>query len=138
MAIEAALRESDGVNRASVSAERVVGSPYLEVHLQRDEIARYGLSIEAVQNTVAAAIGGVEVTRTVEGRERYPVRVRYQRERRDDIESMLNVLVSTPTGAQIPLADLATIEFQRGPQMIRSENTFLTAYVTFWCGEWFC
>jgi len=131
LAIEAALRESDGVNRASVSAERVVGSPYLEVHLQRDEIARYGLSIEAVQSTVAAAIGGVEVTRTVEGRERYPVRVRYQRERRDDIESMLNVLVSTPTGAQIPLADLATIEFQRGPQMIRSENTFLTAYVTF-------
>lgn len=131
LAIEATLRESPGVNQASVSAERVIGSPYLEVHLQRDEIARYGLSIAAVQNTVAAAIGGMEVTRTVEGRERYPVRVRYQRERRDDIESMLNVLVSTPSGAQIPLAELATIEFQRGPQMIRSENTFLTAYVTF-------
>ena len=110
----------------------------LEVHLQRDEIARYGLSIEAVQNTVAAAIGGVEVTRTVEGRERYPVRVRYQRERRDDIESMLNVLVSTPTGAQIPLADLATIEFQRGPADDPFGKHLLNRLRNLWCGEWFC
>ncbi|WP_194756397.1 efflux RND transporter permease subunit [Aliidiomarina indica] len=131
LAVESVLRESPGVNPNSVNAERVVGSPYLEIHLDRDQIARYGLRIEAVQNTVAAAIGGVEVTRSVEGRERYPIRVRYQREQRDDIEAMYNILVATPNGAQVPLSELAEIRFERGPQMIRSENTFLTAYVTF-------
>ncbi|EHR41915.1 efflux RND transporter permease subunit [Alishewanella jeotgali] len=129
--IEQALRNAAGVNHNSVSAERVVGSPYLEVLLDRERIARYGLSVSAVQNTIAAAIGGVEVTTTVEGRERYPVRVRYQRELRDDPDAMASILVTAANGAQIPLSELATIEFARGPQMIRSENTFLTAYVTF-------
>ena len=129
--IERVLRESEGVNAASVSAERVVGMPYLEINLLRDQIARYGMSIESVQNTIAAALGGVEVTRSVEGRERYPIRVRYQRERRDDIESMYESLVTTARGAQIPLSEVAEITYTRGPQMIRSENTFLTAYVTF-------
>ncbi|TRW48877.1 efflux RND transporter permease subunit [Aliidiomarina halalkaliphila] len=131
LAIESVLRTSPGVSSGSVNAERVVGSPYLEIHLNRDQIARYGLRIQSVQNTVAAAIGGVEVTRSVEGRERYPIRVRYQREQRDDIEAMYNILVATPDGTQVPLSELAEIRFERGPQMIRSENTFLTAYVTF-------
>jgi Cu(I)/Ag(I) efflux system membrane protein CusA/SilA len=129
--IERVLRGSAGVNGASVSAERVVGKPYLEINLLRDQLARYGLSVEAVQNTIAAVLGGVEVTRSIEGRERYPIRVRYQRERRDDIESMYETLVTTANGAQIPLSEVAEITYTRGPQMIRSENTFLTAYVTF-------
>ncbi|RUO24337.1 acriflavine resistance protein B [Aliidiomarina minuta] len=129
--IEGVLRDSEGVNAASVSAERVVGKPYLEINLRRDQLARYGLSVEKVQNTIAAALGGVEVTRSIEGRERYPIRVRYQRERRDDIESMYETLISAANGAQIPLSEVAEITYTRGPQMIRSENTFLTAYVTF-------
>ncbi|WP_431355330.1 efflux RND transporter permease subunit [Pseudidiomarina mangrovi] len=129
--IERVLRESNGVNSASVSAERVVGKPYLEINLKREQLARYGLSVETVQNTIAAAIGGVEVTRSVEGRERYPIRVRYQRERRDGIEAMYDTLITTASGAQIPLSEVTEIKYERGPQMIRSENTFLTAYVTF-------
>lgn len=131
IAIEGVLRESPGVNSGSVNAERVVGSPYLEIHLDRDAIARYGLSVYAVQNTINAAIGGVEVSLSVEGRERYPIRVRYQRELRHDIDAMYDILVTTGNGAQIPLSEVADIRFERGPQMIRSENTFLTAYVTF-------
>lgn len=129
--IEQVLRTSGSVNAASVNAERVVGNPYLEVNLLRDQIARYGLSVETVQNTFAAAVGGVEVTRSIEGRERYPIRVRYQRERRDDIESIYDILITAANGAQIPLSEVAEIRYERGPQMIRSENTFLTAYVTF-------
>ncbi|MGX5913252.1 efflux RND transporter permease subunit [Aliidiomarina sp. Khilg15.8] len=129
--LERVLRGSDGVQSASVSAERVVGKPYLEINLLRDQLARYGLSVETVQNSIAAAIGGVEVTRSIEGRERYPIRVRYQRERRDDIDSMYDTLITAANGAQIPLSEVAEIRYERGPQMIRSENTFLTAYVTF-------
>ena len=129
--IEDVLRGSAGVNGASVSAERVAGKPYLEINLLREQLARYGLSVETVQNTIAAALGGVEVTRSIEGRERYPIRVRYQRERRDDMQSMYDTLITAANGAQIPLSDVAEIRYERGPQMIRSENTFLTAYVTF-------
>ena len=129
--IEGVLRGSAGVNGASVSAERVAGKPYLEINLLREQLARYGLSVETVQNTIAAALGGVEVTRSIEGRERYPIRVRYQRERRDDMQSMYDTLITAANGAQIPLSDVAEIRYERGPQMIRSENTFLTAYVTF-------
>lgn len=131
MALERELRGAEGVNSASVSAERIVGKPYLEIHLDRERMARYGLSVEQVQTVISAAIGGTEVTRSVQGRERYPIRVRYQREQRNDIEAMETVLVTAANGAQIPLSELAEVRFERGPQMIRSENTFLTAYVTF-------
>lgn len=131
VAIEDELRQAEGINAASLNAERVVGQPYLELHVRRQQMARYGLSVEQVQSVISAAIGGVEVTRSVDGRERYPVRVRYQRERRDDMEAMQNVLVTTAYGTQIPLSEVVDIRYQRGPQMIRSENTFLTAYVTF-------
>src|SRR5690606_29334606 len=83
------------------------------------------------QRVISAAIGGEAVTRTVEGRERYPVRVRYQRELRNEIEDIERVLVAGVNGAQIPLSELAEIRYVRGPQMIRSEDTFLSAYVTF-------
>jgi len=131
IALEGLVRESPMVNAGSVNGERVVGQPYLEIHLDRDQLARYGLTVAAVQETISTAIGGVEATKTVTGRERYSVRVRYQREQRDSIEAMEQVLLATPAGTHIPLSYVTTIEYVRGPQMIRSENTFLTAYVTF-------
>ena len=129
--LEAALKEVEQVEPLAVLADRVVGKPYLEIRIDRDAIGRYGARIEDVQQVIEVAIGGKPVTFTVEGRERYPVRLRYQRELRDSIEELGNILVPTPAGAQIPLKDLAQIEYVRGPQMIRSEDTFLTAYVVF-------
>lgn len=129
--LEGLVRESPMVSVGSVNGERVVGQPYLEIHLDRTQLARYGLTVADVQHTISTAIGGVEATKTVTGRERYSVRVRYQREQRDSIEAMESVLLATPAGTHIPLSYVTTIEYVRGPQMIRSENTFLTAYVTF-------
>ena len=129
--LEEALKQVAQVQPLAVLADRVVGKPYLEIRIDRDAIGRYGARIEDVQQVIEVAIGGKPVTFTVEGRERYPVRVRYQRELRDSIEELGNILVPTPAGAQIPLRDLAKIDYVRGPQMIRSEDTFLTAYVVF-------
>jgi len=129
--VERELRGVNGVRSETVSAERVVGKPWLEIHVDRERSARHGLNVAQVQNTIAAAIGGMEVSRSIEGRERYPLRVRYQREHRQSLEQMERVLVTSADGYQIPLADLADIHYVRGPQMIRTENTFLTAYVTF-------
>jgi len=111
--------------------DRIVGKPYIHLNINRDEIARYGLSVEDVQQTIETAIGGMKVTSTVEGRERYPVRVRYPRELRDDPESLKKVLIATPTGAQIPLGQLIDLEYKKGPQAIKSEETFLVGYVLF-------
>lgn len=129
--LEQLLRQAPGVQSASVSAERVVGQPYLEVVPDRAAIARYGLSMQQVQQNLAAAVGGMEAGRTVEGRERYGITVRYMRERRDSLEQLSEILIDTPAGYPVPLTQLAEIRYQRGPQMIRAENTFLTAYVTF-------
>jgi Cu(I)/Ag(I) efflux system membrane protein CusA/SilA len=114
-----------------VFADRIVGKPYLEIEIDRDAIARYGLHVKDVQNVIEVAIGGKRITTTVEGRERYPVRVRYQRELRDSIESLGGILVPSPQGAQIPLIQLAKIRYVRGPQVIKSEDTFLVGYVLF-------
>ncbi|CAN5499217.1 efflux RND transporter permease subunit [soil metagenome] len=137
--IEAILKSGDveGVRPAAVIAERIVGKPYLEIIPDRDAIARYGINIEDVMQVIEVAIGGRPLTRTVEGRERYPVRVRYQRELRDSIDAIDDILVSAPPQAmggepvQIPLKQLARIEYVRGPQAIKSENTFLVGYVLF-------
>jgi Cu(I)/Ag(I) efflux system membrane protein CusA/SilA len=129
--LERLLKEVPGVEPAAVFADRIVGKPYLEIHVDRERIARYGMSIERVQNTIETAVGGRTVTRTVEGRERYPVRVRYQRERRDSIDALERVYVGAADGQQIPLAQLADIRYVRGPQMIKSEDTFLVGYVLF-------
>ncbi len=129
--IERLLKETPGVEPSSVIADRIVGKPYLEIDIDREAIARYGVHIREVQNVIEVAIGGRRITTTVEGRERYPVRVRYMRELRDDIESLGKILVPTPTGAQIPLTQLAEIRYVRGPQAIKSEDTFLTGYVVF-------
>jgi copper/silver efflux system protein len=129
--IEGLVRQVPSVNTATVNADRVVGKPYFEIEIDRTAIARYGLNITDVQDVITVAIGGRTITTTVEGRERYPVRVRYPRELRGDPEAIRRVLVSAMDGTQIPLGEVADIRYTRGPQMIRSEDTFLTAYITF-------
>ena len=129
--IERLLKEVPSIEPAAVIADRIVGKPYLEIDIDRHAIARYGLTIRKVQDVIEVAIGGKLVTTTVEGRERYPVRVRYARELRDTIEDLGRILVPTPGGAQIPLIQLAEIRYVRGPQVIKSEDTFLVGYVLF-------
>ena len=110
-------------------SEKIIGKPYIEFKIKREELARYGISIRDVQDVIEIAIGGENLTTTVEGRERYPVRVRYARELRDNIDALRRVLVSTKSGAQIPIAQLVDIYFVTGPAMINSENGLLRAYV---------
>jgi Cu(I)/Ag(I) efflux system membrane protein CusA/SilA len=129
--LEGLLKEVPSVKAEAVFADRTVGKPYLEIDIDRNAIARYGLTIEDVQQTMETAIGGMEITTTVEGRERFPVRVRYPQELRDDPESIKKILVPTKGGAQIPLGELAKLNYVRGPQMIKSEDTFLVGYVLF-------
>jgi Cu(I)/Ag(I) efflux system membrane protein CusA/SilA len=129
--LEELLRELPMVRREAVFADRVVGKPWLEIHPDRDALARYGIPFSRVQQVIETAIGGRVATRTVEGRERYGIRVRYPRELRDDPESIRAILVPAGVGGQVPLGQIATIRITRGPQMIRSENTFLTSYVIF-------
>ncbi len=129
--LETFLKQVPSVEASAVIADRVVGKPYLEIDVKRRQIARYGLTIRHVQDVVEVAIGGRLVTTTVEGRERFPVRVRYLRELRNEIETMKKILVPTKGGSHIPLAQLADIKYVRGPQVIKSEDTFLTAYVLF-------
>lgn len=129
--LEGLLRKVPQVDAATVNAERIIGKPYLEMEINRDAIARHGLSVMDVQEVISTAIGGMEVGMTVEGRERYPIRVRYPRELRNTVEDLEAVLVDTPTGARIPLREVADIHYVRGPQMIGSENTFPVVYITF-------
>lgn len=127
--LENILKEVPSVKKEAVFADRIVGKPYIHLNIDREAIARFGLSIENVQQTIETAIGGMQITSTVEGRERFPVRVRYPRELRDDPSSLKKILVPTPIGVQIPLGDLVDLEYVQGPQMIKSENTFLVGYV---------
>jgi len=129
--IERFLKEVDAVEPAAVFADRIVGKPYLQIVPDRKALARYGIPMRAFQDVVEIAIGGKKVTTTVEGRERFPVRVRYQRELRNELETLARILVPGAGGVQIPLEELARIEFMRGPQVIKSEDTFLIGYVLF-------
>ena len=129
--LEKHLKNVEGVNPSAVIADRIVGKPYLEIIPNRETMARYGLHIKSIHEVIEIAIGGRPITTTVEGRERYPVRVRYQRELRDSIESIKKILVSGSTGQQIPLEQVAEIKYVRGPQVIKNEDTFLTGYVLF-------
>ena len=129
--MEQLLKEVPSINPAAVIADRIVGKPYLEIEIKRTAIARYGIKLAEVQKVIEVAIGGTRVTTTLEGRERYPVRVRYMRELRDSIEALDHILVPAPGGAQIPLTQLTTINYVRGPQAIKSEDTFLVGYVLF-------
>lgn len=129
--LENHLKYVEGVEPMSVFSDRVVGKPYLEIKINRDAIARYGLTIQDFQNYISSAIGGMPLTTTVEGRERYQVRVRYAREYRENPEDLKKILIPTPSGPQVPLGELVSIEYTRGPQLIKSENTFLVGYVIF-------
>jgi Cu(I)/Ag(I) efflux system membrane protein CusA/SilA len=131
MEIERFLKEVPEVEPSTVIADRIIGKPYLEIAINREAIARYGLRVEDVQNAIEVAVGGIRLTTTIEGRKRFPVRVRYLRELRDQIETLERVLIPTPEGAQIPLAQLADIQYVRGPEVVKSEDTFLVGYVLF-------
>ena len=125
--IEGALKDLPGTT--SVFAERTAGGYFLDFDLKREELARYGLTVEDAENVLTSAVGGDQVSTTIEGRERYPVNVRYLRDYRSDIGALERVLVATPSGAQIPLGQIADIRMRTGPGMIRDENGRLSGYV---------
>jgi outer membrane protein TolC len=129
--LEAQLKEVPSLKEASVFAERSVGKPYLEIKLDRPAMARYGIMVAEVQEVIEVAVGGMPLTTTVEGRERYNIRARFARDFRDSPESLEGILIPTMMGSQIPLGQIAEITYRRGPMMIRGEDTFLTGYVLF-------
>ncbi|EGB15142.1 acriflavin resistance protein [Pseudodesulfovibrio mercurii] len=131
MQLEQLLKEVPSIQPAAVVADRIVGKPYLEIVIDREAIARYGIKLQKVQNVIEVAVGGKMLSTTIEGRERYPMRVRYLRELRDTMEGLENILVAAPSGEQIPLKQLAELRYVRGPQVIKSEDTFLIGYVLF-------
>lgn len=127
--VEQLLKEVPTVKSEAVYADRSLGKPYLEIDIDRVAIARYGLNVADVQMYLEVTLGGMPLTTTVEGRERYNIRARYAREWRDNPEVMKRILIPTPTGQQIPLGELAEIDYRPGPMMIRAENSFLVGYV---------
>ncbi len=129
--LENIIKEADGVKDEAVFADRIVGKPYLLIDIDREKLVRYGIVIEDVQQVLEVAIGGMALTRTVEGRERYAVRVRYPRELRANPAELGNIYVPVEKGNPVPLNELATIRYEQGPQMIKSEDTFLVGYVLF-------
>ncbi|MDR3217734.1 MAG: efflux RND transporter permease subunit [Dysgonamonadaceae bacterium] len=129
--LETALKGVPSILPSTVFYDRAVGAPYIEIKLNRRNMARYGITVADLQEVISAAVGGMPLTTTVEGRERFPVRLRYPRELRDDPEALSRLIIPTATGAQIPLGNVAEIEYTQGAQMIQSENTFLTGYVIF-------
>ncbi|MDT8346254.1 MAG: efflux RND transporter permease subunit [Flavobacteriaceae bacterium] len=131
MQLESELKKVTGINPATVFADRVIAKPYLHITIDREAIARYGLSIQEVQEHIDIAIGGKALTTTLEGRERYDVRARYPRAFRDKPEQIKQLLIKTPSGGYINLDQCAEISFFNGPQNIKSEDGFLVSYVLF-------
>ncbi|QOI96110.1 MAG: efflux RND transporter permease subunit [Flammeovirgaceae bacterium] len=129
--LEKHLKEVPSVKPEAVYADRSLGKPYMEIDLNRKAMARYGLNVSDVQEYIEVALGSMSMTTTVEGRERYSIRARYAREWRSDPESINKVFIATPTGAQIPLSEISTINYRPGPMMIRGEDSFLVGYVLF-------
>ena len=129
--LEAVLKLVPGVKKEAVFADRIVGKPYLLIDIDREKLARYGLTVNNVQSILEVAIGGKLLTQTVEGRERYGVRVRYPREKRTSPDDLKKIYVPTPGGNPIPLSELVSIKYEQGPQVIKSEDTFLVGYVLF-------
>jgi Cu(I)/Ag(I) efflux system membrane protein CusA/SilA len=128
---EKALKEDPSIKASSVFYDRAVGAPYIEIKLDREAMARYGMSVNDVQEILQVAVGGMSLSNSVEGSERYPIRVRYARELRDNPEDLKRILVPAMNGVQVPLGEIAAIDYARGAQMIKSENTFLVGYVIF-------
>jgi copper/silver efflux system protein len=131
MLFETALKRVPSIKASAVFYDRAVGAPYLEIKLNREAMARYGMSINQVQEILQVAIGGMTLSTSVEGRERFPLRVRYARELRDNPDDIKRILIPAMNGVQIPLGEIADIDYTRGAQMIRSENTFLVGFVIF-------
>ena len=131
MLFEKALKDVPSIKASAVFYDRSVGAPYLEIKLNREAMARYGMSVSQVQEILQVAIGGMTLSTSVEGRERFPLRVRYARELRDNPDDIKRILVPAMNGVQIPLGEVADIDYTRGAQMIRSENTFLVGFVIF-------
>jgi copper/silver efflux system protein len=129
--LETILKKTPGVAPETVRAARIIGKPYFEIVPKREAMKRYGLTMAQVQEVIDAAIGGRRITTTVEGRERYAVRVRYMRELRDQREMFDRILVGNRKGVQIPLGQIADVRYVAGPQNIKSEDAMLTDYVTF-------
>jgi len=129
--LETVLKQAEGVKTEAVFADRIVGKPYLLIDIDREKLARYGASIDDVQNVLKVAVGGMVLTQTVEGRERYGVRVRYPRELRDKPDDLKQIYVPVEKGSPVPLSELANIRYEQGPQVIKSEDTFLVGYVLF-------
>ncbi len=125
--IESKVRAIEGTT--NVFAERTSGGYYIDFQLKRDELARYGITVETAQSVISQAIGGEVVSKTIEGRKRFGISVRYSREFREDIKSLEHVLVPTPNGGQIPMAQIADLKLVEGPAMIRNENGILAGFV---------
>ena len=129
--LERAMKQMPDINPASVYYDRTEGAPYIELKLDREKMSRYGIQVGDMQSVIETAIGGMSEGYTVEGRERFPIRVRYARELRDNPEALGGILIPAADGTQIPLSQLAEIQFTKGATMISSENTFLVGYITF-------
>jgi Cu(I)/Ag(I) efflux system membrane protein CusA/SilA len=129
--LEGILKQAEGVKEEAVFADRIVGKPYLLIDIDREKIARYGISIQDVQDVLKVAVGGMVLTQTVEGRERYGIRVRYPRELRANPTDLKQIYIPVSKGNPVPLSELAVIRYEQGPQVIKSEDTFLVGYVLF-------
>ncbi|MDG1147913.1 MAG: efflux RND transporter permease subunit, partial [Crocinitomicaceae bacterium] len=129
--VEMFLKEVEGVKTSAVFADRIVGKPYLLIDVNRDAISRHGLSLIQVQNQIQTAVGGMIMTSSVEGRERYNMRIRYPIELRNDPDKIKSIYITANNGSQIPLGDLVDIRYEQGPQSIKSEDGFLIGYVLF-------
>jgi Cu(I)/Ag(I) efflux system membrane protein CusA/SilA len=129
--LETILKQSEGVKEQAVFADRIVGKPYLLIDIKREQLARYGISVMDVQDILQVAVGGMPLTQTVEGRERYGIRVRYPRELRENPDDLKKIYVPTEKGSPVPLGELVDIRYEQGPQVIKSEDTFLVGYVLF-------
>ena len=125
--VEASVKDLPGIR--SVYAERITGGNYLDIDIDRFLAAAYGLTVGDIQRVISSAVGGMNVAHNIEGRERYPINVRYPRELRDDPQALRNVLISTPTGGQVPLGQVADLRFAKGAAMIKTENARPTAWV---------
>jgi Cu(I)/Ag(I) efflux system membrane protein CusA/SilA len=129
--LEGILKQADGVKDEAVFADRIVGKPYLLLDIDRERLARYGITVEQVQQVIQVSVGGMVLTQTVEGRERYGIRVRYPRELRENPNDLKDIYVPVANGSPVPLSELVTIRYEKGPQVIKSEDTFLVGYVLF-------
>ncbi|EIJ37272.1 LOW QUALITY PROTEIN: putative silver efflux pump [Galbibacter orientalis DSM 19592] len=129
--LEEILKNTKGVKKEAVFADRIIGKPYLLIDIDREKLVRYGISIEKVQEILEVAIGGKVLSKTVEGRARYNIRVRYPRELRASTADLEKIYVPVANENPVPLNELASIRFERGPQVIKSEDSFLVGYVLF-------